>query len=58
MEAVADVVLAFVDANVLTLNEIFIYTFSLNITYFWAGMMLVIMVKEIHNYSFSDGYTY
>ncbi|OGN90853.1 MAG: hypothetical protein A2Y88_00135 [Chloroflexi bacterium RBG_13_48_10] len=41
-------------SNVLTLNEIFIYTFSLNITYFWAGMMLVIMVKEIHNYSFSE----
>jgi tetratricopeptide (TPR) repeat protein len=41
-------------SNVLTLNEIFIYSFSMNIIWFWTGMMLVIMVKEIHNYSFSE----
>jgi hypothetical protein len=26
----------------------------MNIIWFWTGMMLVIMVKEIHNYSFSE----
>jgi tetratricopeptide (TPR) repeat protein len=41
-------------SNVLTLNEIFIYTFSLNIVWVWTGIMLFIMVKEIHNYSFSE----
>jgi tetratricopeptide (TPR) repeat protein len=41
-------------SNVLTLNEIFIYSFSINIMWFWVGMMLFIMVKEIHNYSFSE----
>jgi hypothetical protein len=41
-------------SNVLTLNEIFIYKFSLDIMWFWTGMMLFIMVKEIHNYSFSE----
>lgn len=41
-------------SNVLTLNEIFIYTFSLNLMWLWTGIMLFIMVKEIHNYSFSE----
>lgn len=41
-------------SNVLTLNEIFIYTFSLNIMWVWMGIMFFIMVKEIHNYSFSE----
>jgi tetratricopeptide (TPR) repeat protein len=41
-------------SNVLTLNEIFIYKFSLDIMWFWTVMMLFIMVKEIHNYSFSE----
>lgn len=41
-------------SNVLTLNEIFIYTFSTNLMWAWVGMMLFIMVKEIHNYSFSE----
>lgn len=41
-------------SNVLTQNEVFIYTFSLNIMWVWIGMMLFIMVKEIHNYSFSE----
>jgi len=45
--------IAFV-SNVLTLNEVFIYSFSLNIMWFWIGLMLFIMVKEIHNYSFSE----
>jgi tetratricopeptide (TPR) repeat protein len=39
-------------SNVLTLNEVFIYSFSMDIIWFWVGLMLFIMVKEIHNYSF------
>ncbi|NMB69158.1 MAG: hypothetical protein GYA20_10405 [Chloroflexi bacterium] len=38
--------------NVLSLNEAFLYSFSMNIMWFWMGLMLFIMVKEIHNYSF------
>jgi hypothetical protein len=41
-------------SNVLTLNEEFIYSFSLQIMWFWMGLMLFIMVKEIHNYSFGE----
>jgi hypothetical protein len=41
-------------SNVLTLNEIFIYNFSLDIMWFWVGLMLFIMVKEVHNYSVSE----
>jgi len=41
-------------SNVLTLNEIFIYSFSLELMWFWVGLMLFLMVKEIHNYSFSE----
>ncbi len=41
-------------SNVLTLNEIFIYDFTANIIWFWMGLMLFIMVKEIHNYTFSE----
>ena len=41
-------------SRVLTLNEIFIYSFSMNIMWAWTGLMLIIMVKEIHNYSFSE----
>jgi tetratricopeptide (TPR) repeat protein len=41
-------------SNVLSMNEIFIYSFSQNIILFWMGMMLIIMVKEIHNYSGSE----
>ena len=41
-------------SNVLTLNEVFIYSFSLNIMWVWVGMMLFLMVMEIHNYSFSE----
>ncbi len=40
--------------NILTLNEIFLYTFSLNLMWAWLGIMLFIMVKEIHNYTFSE----
>ncbi len=41
-------------SNVLSLNEIFLYTFSMNIVYAWSGLMLFLMVKEIHNYSFGE----
>jgi len=41
-------------SNLLTLNEIFIYTFSTQLMWAWTGLMLVIMVKEIHNYSVSE----
>lgn len=41
-------------SNVLTLNEAFIHGFSTQIMWFWMGIMLVIMVREIHNYSVSE----
>lgn len=37
-------------SNVLTLNEEFLYTFASQLVLFWCGIMLVIMVREIHNY--------
>jgi hypothetical protein len=41
-------------SNLLTLNESFLYTFSTQLMWFWTGVMLVIMVREIHNYSVSE----
>jgi hypothetical protein len=41
-------------SNLLTLNEVFIYTFSMQLILFWCGVMLIIMVKEIHNYTVSE----
>jgi len=41
-------------SNLLTLNEIFLYNFSTQLMWFWTGLMLFIMVKEVHNYSFSE----
>lgn len=41
-------------SNVLTLNEEFLYSFSNQLILFWCGLMLVIMIKEIHNYSVSE----
>jgi tetratricopeptide (TPR) repeat protein len=41
-------------SNLLTLNEVFVYTFSMQLILFWCGVMLVIMVKEIHNYTVSE----
>jgi len=41
-------------SNLLTLNEIFIYTFSRDLIYAWCVLMLFIMVMEIHNYSFVE----
>lgn len=39
-------------SNVMTLNEIFIYSFAGNLMWAWLAIMLFIMVKEIHNYTF------
>ncbi|MBL8145598.1 MAG: YIP1 family protein [Anaerolineae bacterium] len=41
-------------SNVLTRNEAFVYTFSTQMVLVWCGIMLVIMVKEIHNFSFGE----
>lgn len=41
-------------SNLLTLNEEFVYTFSTQLMMFWTGMMLVIMVREVHNYSVGE----
>jgi DNA-binding beta-propeller fold protein YncE/uncharacterized membrane protein (GlpM family) len=41
-------------SNVLTLNEVFLVSFSSQLVLLWIGIMLVIMIKEIHNYSFSE----
>lgn len=41
-------------SNLLTLNEVFIVTFASQLMWFWTLLMLVIMVKEIHNYSVSE----
>jgi tetratricopeptide (TPR) repeat protein len=41
-------------SNVMTRNEIFVYTFTQNLIWVWTGLMLVIMVKEIHNYSVGE----
>lgn len=40
--------------RVLSLNEVFIYSLGQNLIYVWVGLMLFIMVKEIHNYSFGE----
>lgn len=41
-------------SNLLTLNEVFIYSFSSQIISIWTAIMLFIMVKEIHNFSVSE----
>lgn len=40
--------------RVLTLNEVFLVTFSTNLMWAWVVLMLFLMVKEIHNYSVSE----
>src|SRR5690606_5594319 len=40
-------------SNGLTLNESFIYEFSMLIIYSWCLIILFIMIKEIHNFSIS-----
>ncbi len=41
-------------SNILSSNEVFLYTFSSNLMWAWTALMLFIMVKEIHNYSFNE----
>ena len=41
-------------SNLLTLNEAFLFSFSSQVMLLWSGLMLVIMVKEVHNYSLSE----
>lgn len=41
-------------SNLLTLNEAFIYTLATQLIWFWSGLMLFIMVGEVHNYSVSE----
>lgn len=41
-------------SNLLTLNEVFIYKFSGQLVLVWCGLMLIIMVGEIHNYTVSE----
>jgi tetratricopeptide (TPR) repeat protein len=41
-------------SNVLTENEQFLYSFPLTLMWGWIGIMLFIMVMEIHNYSFGE----
>nr|WP_176475417.1 YIP1 family protein [Paenibacillus sp. 7541] len=41
-------------SRVLTINEAFLYDFSLQIIIVWSVLNLCIMVKEIHNYTISE----
>ncbi len=41
-------------SNALTLNEVFLYEFATGLVWFWVGLMLFLMVKEIHNYTLSE----
>lgn len=41
-------------SNVLSANEVFIYTFSTHLIWAWTGLLLFLMAKEIHNYSFGE----
>ncbi len=41
-------------SRVLTFNEIFIYSMMTNLMWAWVGIMLFVMVMEIHNYRFKE----
>lgn len=41
-------------SNVLTLNESFILQFMYLLAYGWIALLLIIMIKEIHNFSMSE----
>jgi uncharacterized membrane protein (GlpM family) len=41
-------------SNALTLNEAFLYTFSMQVMIGWSLVILFIMVKEIHAYEFFE----
>jgi len=44
-------------SRVLTLNEVFIYSLLTNLMWAWLGIMLFVMVMEVHNYSFKETIT-
>lgn len=41
-------------SNGLTYNEVFIYEFSQQMVWLWTGIMIFLMVKEVHNYTISE----
>ncbi|MBP3909108.1 MAG: YIP1 family protein [Turicibacter sp.] len=41
-------------SNVLTLNESFILSFMYTLSYGWIGVLIIIMIKEIHNFTMSE----
>ncbi|MEH6943580.1 YIP1 family protein [Bacillus sp. JJ722] len=41
-------------SNFLTYNEAFVYEFTLQIAAAWCGVILFIMIKELHNYTISE----
>ena len=41
-------------SNVLTYNESFIYYFALIIMFIWTAILLFVVIKETHNYSFKQ----
>lgn len=45
---------AFIVSNILTLNEVFLFDFTLIIAGGWSLLLLCIMIKEIHNYTFKE----
>jgi len=41
-------------SNVLTFNEYFVLNFIYTFAFGWIGVLLIIMIKEIHNFSFKE----
>ena len=41
-------------SNVLTFNEFFVLTFTYTFAFGWVGVLLVIMIKELHNFSIKE----
>ncbi|WBL14660.1 YIP1 family protein [Sutcliffiella sp. NC1] len=41
-------------SNALTINESFVYTFSMQIIIVWSAVILFIMIQEIHNFTFFE----
>lgn len=41
-------------SNVLTLNESFILSFMYTLSYGWIGVLIIVMIKEIHNFTMSE----
>ena len=46
--------IATVLSNVLTLNESFILTFMYTLIYGWIAVLLIIMIKELHNFTMGE----